>query len=89
VTYSGIASGLRPGRGCNSSGGVLHRDDSSHAGSKPAHSPVIFAGRDLEGPGLGELYFQDCESCDRGVRLGAAASAVFETFLESEGSGVF
>ena len=55
----------------------------------PLLRPVMFAGRNLDGSSDGQLFFQDVESYEHGVRFGDASSAVFEMSVEAEGSGVF
>jgi hypothetical protein len=58
----------------------------------PMLTPVVFAGRDLEHNGEDEFYFQDFESFQRGTRFSTTdpgQTAVFESFSDTDGPGVF
>lgn len=47
----------------------------------PSLEPVVFIGRDLEGDGRHQLYFQDAESYRAGIRFGAEGSGDNATFF--------
>lgn len=62
-----------------------------HDLSIPELSPLVFIGRDLADDDQGFLYFQDYASFSDGERFGsgpADGGAVFERFIEAQGSSV-
>ena len=57
----------------------------------PELVPLVFIGRDLDDGDIGYLYFQDFSSFEEGTRFdtsSAESPAIFERFLESQGTSV-
>lgn len=56
--------------------------------SIPRVTPVVFAGRDLDGSTRGDLFFQDYESYRRGAGFDSGSSCTFEIMSPGDCSGV-